>query len=171
MYHFFKVNSFSILLFHLNLNRKLKVFSKIADHNKLIRVPKRIKLRHDWLKVLKMRCLILGFLLLLLEVLFNLTPDTANKSLKASKVFPKKGLEVEQCDGSGVLVTALLLSPFEPDRAIEKWSYKSNTIHPGCIWYFKIILRLLTEVVAFHVRLTLISFLGPSLKRAFLRLC
>ena len=58
---FFKINSFLVLVFHLNLNRRLKAFSEIANHNKFIRGPDKIKLCQDRLKVLKVECPFLSF--------------------------------------------------------------------------------------------------------------
>ena len=43
LYYFFKVNNFLVLLFYLNLNKKLKTFLKIADYNKFIENLDRIK--------------------------------------------------------------------------------------------------------------------------------
>ena len=36
LHYFFKFDDFSVLLFYLNLNRRLEIFSEIADHSKLI---------------------------------------------------------------------------------------------------------------------------------------
>ena len=44
-----------ILLFYLNFNRWLQIFSEIADHSKFIKSFNRNKLRKDGLEVLKVR--------------------------------------------------------------------------------------------------------------------
>lgn len=60
LHHLYKVDGFSILLFHLNFNRKFKAFSDIADYIKLIRDSDKINLRQHGFKMLKVRCSVLG---------------------------------------------------------------------------------------------------------------
>lgn len=60
-----------------------------------------------------------GFFLLVLRVSFKFPLDIVNKSLQISKVFPEECFELEQCDWSGTLVTALVLSPLKANRAIK----------------------------------------------------
>lgn len=43
-----------------------------------------------------------------------------NKGLKSSKVLFEEGFEVRPPDKIGAFVTALVLSPFEADRAMEE---------------------------------------------------
>ena len=56
----------------------------------------------------------------------------------------------------------LVLSPSEADGATNELSYKRGTIYFGGARDFKIVFTLLTKVIAFHVRLTLIDLWGPS---------
>ena len=93
-----------------------------------------------------------------------------NEGQKIPKVFSKESFEIWLPDRSGAFVAAFKLRPPETNSVTEKWSYKWGTIHPDSTWYFKIVLRLLIDMIAFHMELTPIGFQGSSLKKAFLRL-
>ena len=55
-------------------------------------------------------------------------------------------------------MTALVLNPFNINRAIEKRSYKQDTIHLSNAKNFEMIFILLIEIVVFYIRLTSIYF-------------
>ena len=107
---------------------------------------------------------------MVLGVPLNLISDIINKSLRISKVLPKEDFVVRLHNRSGIFVTTLVLSPFEADRVTEKWNCKWGTIHLGDIRNFEIVFILLTKVVTFYVRLTLIVFRDFSLKKALIEL-
>ena len=67
-----------------------------------------------------MKCLVSGFFLLVLEVISKLTSDIVNKSLRASKIFPKYDFEVGPCNKNSAHMTILILSSFEAYEATEK---------------------------------------------------
>ena len=103
-------------------------------------------------------------------VLPKLTSDTVNEGLGTPEILPKENLELWSRDGSGAFVVALVLSLSEADRTTEKGGGKGDTIYPCGAGGIKIILTLLTKVVVIHVRFSGISFWGPSLEWALLRL-
>ena len=102
---------------------------------------------------------------------FKLTLDTVNKGLRASKVPTEEGFELRSNDRGGIFVAALVLSPFEADKATEKGSNKRSIVYLCGAWGFKMVFSLLTKVVTIYMGFILINFQGPSLKKAFLRLC
>ena len=124
LHHFFKIDGFLVLLFHLNLNWKLETLSKIAEHNKLIGNFDRIEFCQDELKILGVGYPVLGVFSLILGVPLKLTLDTINKGLETFKIFLKKGFKLWSYDKSGVFVTALILSLFKANRTVKKWDYK-----------------------------------------------
>ena len=113
-----------------------------------------------------MECLVLDFFQLVLGILPKLTPDAINKSLGASKIFSEEGLEIWLCDESGAFVAALVLNLSEADGTTEEDDGKKGTIHLHGAWGFKIILTLLTKMVAIYVRFSAIDLRGPSLEWA-----
>ena len=73
-------------------------------------------------------------------------------------ILMKEGLELWLRNESGTFMVVLILSPSEIDRTTKEWGCKRGTIHPGNARDFEIVLILLTEVVAFYVRLIPINF-------------
>ena len=113
-----------------------------------------------------MGCPVLGFFQLVLGVYLKLTPDTVNKSLRASEVFLEESLELWPCDRSGAFVAVLVLSSSEADGITEEGGGKKGTIHPCGAWGFKIIFTLLTKMIAIHMRFSRVGFRGSSFKWA-----
>ena len=60
LHYLFKVNGFSVLLLHLNFNKRLETFLKIADYSKLIKSSDKINLHQDRLKLLKLKRSVFG---------------------------------------------------------------------------------------------------------------
>ena len=122
------------------------------DHGQFIWGPNIIKLYQDGLEVLEVWCPISGLFQLVLGVPSKLTPDVVNENLRISEIFPEEGFEFWLRDWNGALVTAVVLSLFEADGATEEWDCKWDAIHPGGTWSFKMVLILLTIVIAIYVR-------------------
>ena len=97
---------------------------------------------------------------------FKLTLDAINKSLEVIEVFLEEGLEVRLHDKNGTLVAALKLGPSKADSAIEVWGGKKGTFYLYGTWCLKIILPMLTKVVAIYVRFPQVSFWGLNLDLA-----
>ena len=60
LHYLFVADELFILLFHLNFNEKLKVLLKIVNYNKLIKSLDKIKFCQDRLKLLNIKCPVLG---------------------------------------------------------------------------------------------------------------
>lgn len=108
------------MLLYLNCNKRLETFLKIANYSEFIRSSNGIKLYQDRLKMMKVRCPILGFFQLVIRVFSKLTPNIVKKSLGIPKIFSKESFELKPYDQSNAFVAAVMLSPFEADGAIEK---------------------------------------------------
>ena len=54
---------------------------------------------------------------MILGVIFQLTSNTINKSLRVSKIFFEKGFKVKPRDKNSVFMAALILSLLEADGA------------------------------------------------------
>ena len=74
--------------------------------------------------------LVSSFFQLVLEVLFELSPDAINKCLEVSEVLSEKVVELRPRDRSFAFVAALVLGPSEADGATEECGSKGGTIHP-----------------------------------------
>ena len=85
-----------------------------------------------------------------------------NKNLRAFKVFLKESFKVGSYNESGTFVMTLILASSNANRATEKWGYKKDIIYYGSAKDFEMVFTLLTKVVTFYMRLTLIDFWGPS---------
>ena len=62
----------------------------------------------------------LGFLLADTGNPPKFTPDTINKSLKASEVFPEESFKVRLRDESGAFMATFVLGLFNDNRAMKK---------------------------------------------------
>lgn len=56
LHYLLKFDSFLVLLFYFNLNKRFEIFLEIADHDKLIGGPDKIELQQDKLEMLEMGC-------------------------------------------------------------------------------------------------------------------
>ena len=108
--------------------------------------------------MLKVWCLVSGFFQLILGVFSKLIPNIVNKDLRIPKILLEKDFEFWPHDWSNALVAALVLSPSKVDGTMKKRGCKWGTIHSGSTWNFKMVLTLLTKVIAIHVRFPWISF-------------
>ena len=106
------------------------------------------------------------FFPLVLGVLFKLTPDAVNKSMRAFEVLLEENFELWPQDRSGAFVAALVLSLFEADGITEEDDGKKDMIYPYATWGFKIIFTLLTKMVAIYVKFSGVDFQGFSLEWA-----
>ena len=101
----------------------------------------------------------------------KLALDAIDKGLGVPEVLSEKVFKLRPHDWSGAFVVVLVLGPSEADVATKEYGSKEGTIYPCGAWDFKIILTLLTKVVAIHMRFSEIGLLGPSLEWALLWLC
>ena len=122
-----------VLLFYFDLNRRLEAFLKIANHSKLIGGPNKIRFCQNRLKVLKVKCLILGLFWLILRVFFKLTLDTINKGLETFKVFIEENFELKLYNQSSILIAAFVLSLSEANKATKNGDSKKNIIYLYCV--------------------------------------
>ena len=84
------------------------------------------------MKNIKSGMLSLGLFLVNIKIFFKLTLDTINKDLKTSKIFIKESFELKLYDRSGVFMVALMLSLFEVDGAMKKYSNKEDIVYLYC---------------------------------------
>lgn len=82
----------------------------------------------------------------------------------------KKGFELWPHDKSVTFIVVLVLSLSEADAITKKWGCEWGIFHPGSARGFKMVFKLLTEVVVFYMELIPISFQAFSIKWSFLRL-
>ena len=105
-----------------------------------------------------MRCPILNFLLLVLGVSLNSIPNGIHES---PELDPRQG-------GFGCLILlTLVLVPTKVDPTMKERSCKRGTVGAGGAGGSEMILALLTEVVAFHMRLPIIEIGQRSGNLAF----
>lgn len=109
---------------------------------------------------------VLYFFLLILRVLFNLTPDIVYKCSGLPKALSKKGLKLVPCKrGNPVsfdLSLILLLTeidPFSKEQGCKKYAFVA--LRTNCL---EIVLALVTEIIAFHMQVFIIQVRVPSLE-------
>lgn len=102
-----------------------------------------------------MRNPVLYFFLLVLEVLFNPTPDIIYERSRFSKTFLEKILQFVLCGQSGPITLnlgfMLLLAGIDP--ILEEQDYEKDVFVTLGFNGFEIVLELSTEVIAFYVRI------------------
>ena len=105
-----------------------------------------------------MRGPILYFLLLVLGVSLNLSPDVSYKRDGFSKTLLEKCLEFISGEGGRLVALnlGLVLLPVEVYFIPEEQGRKGNTLEPRGTGHIKIILTLSTKVVAFHTGTTIV---------------
>lgn len=118
-----------------------------------------------------MRSPILSFFYLVLRATFDLTPDAIYESLKVTEILPKEGLELnlDYRDCPFTLVTTLVLSPTETDISSKKRGFKRGAVRTSGSGCFKMVLTLLTEIIAVHVRFSIVQVRNPGFERALSR--
>ena len=80
--------------------------------------------------MLKVGGVILSLFQLVLGVLFKLTPDTINKSLRVFNVLSEKVLKLWPYDWGNVLVVALVLGPSDTNSVAKENGGIWGIIHP-----------------------------------------
>lgn len=90
---------------------------------------------------------------MLLKIPLDHSLDVGHKSDEFSETLLKKGLEfvLNKWDGTGTFNLDLWLLPAEVDTIPEKKSCKGDELRAGSIGHVKMILILLTKVVALYV--------------------
>ena len=137
------------LLFHLtppnclSLDQRLEPLSEVSNESGLFWSPVSIKLNKDGLKMFEVGRLILNFLLLVQDF-FEKKLWTRPKARK-------------------LRLLTLVLVPTKVDPTMKEQSCKRGMVEAGSASSSKIILTLLTKVVAFYVRLSIIEIREPSL--------
>ena len=159
----------SAAMFHLGFYRRLEPLSEVLNESGLFWSPVSIELNKDGLEMLEVRCPILNFLLLVLGVSLNSTPDGIHESPGVSEILSKESFELDPRQGGfGCLVlSTLVLVPTKADLTMKEQSCKRGMVGAGGAGGSEMILALLTEVVAFHMRLSIIEIGQRSGNLAF----
>ena len=141
---------------YLGPDRRFQVFQEASDHDSLVRSCTGIKLLEDRLQVLEVGCTVEDFLLLVLGVSLELSPIGAYKGLGVTQAMTEECLEFVSCDRNGGfgVMSLLVLLPAETDPVPQEEHGKGNPGRSHSSSGSKIVLTLLTEVVAVHVGLS-----------------
>ena len=113
-----------------------------------------------------MGCPVKDFLKLVLGVPLGLSPIRVYKSLGVTQVPAEERLELGPCDWerSVCVMFLLVLLPAEADPVPEEGRGKKNLDMPLSSGGSKVVLTLLTKVVAVHVRLLAVYVWGTGLQ-------
>ena len=138
---------------HLGPNGRFQVFQEASDHDPLIRSCTGIKLSEHRLQVLQVGCPVEDFLLLVLEVPLKLSPVDVHKGLGVTQAMAEECLEFVLCDRDGDfgVMSPLVLQPAEAHPVSQERRGKGNPGRSRSSSGSKIVLTLLTEVVAVYV--------------------
>ena len=115
----------------------------------------------------KVKSPILHLFLLKLRVTFDSPLGYVNKSLRVTKILPKKSFKIDPGQWS-YLTPTFVLVPAETDPPIKKRCGKRDAIWLNGAGGIEIVLALLAEVVAFHMWLPVIEIWKLCLQLAFL---
>lgn len=98
---------------------------------------------------------ILNFFFLVLRLSLDFIPDTIYKGSRFSQVFPKEDFKLLATWVHGVVVInfILILLPAEENLVFEERCYKRYSLMALGFCFVKIVLALLTKVIALHVRI------------------
>ena len=114
---------------------------------------------------------ILYFFLLVFSISLNLSPDVSHKQGGFSKTLPKEAFEFDSNRRNGIVAFnlrfVLLLAEVNPIS--EKQGCKKDTFIVCGSGYVKIILTLLTEIIALHMQVFIVKIGIPDLDRAIAR--
>ena len=116
--------------------------------------------------MLEVRSAILNFLLLVLEISLNPAPDGIHERPGVPETLSEECLELNPRQGSHCLASKLVLVPTKADSITKEQSCKRGTVKASGTGGSKMVFTLLTEVVAFYVRLSIIEIGEPSLQLA-----
>lgn len=96
---------------------------------------------------------VLYFILLILKVFLNLTPDVLYKYGRLSKVCFKKDFKLVLFKGRNPVLfnSSIVLLPAEIDTFSNEKSYKKYAFITFCINRFKIVLILPAKIIAFYM--------------------
>lgn len=96
--------------------------------------------------------------MLVLKILLNLSPDADHKGVRFFEILVKKGFEFVSSKKSNTIIFNLdfILLPAETNLILEKQSCKKDELETCGIYHVKIVLALLTKVVALYIRVTII---------------
>lgn len=118
--------------------------------------------------MLQLKSLILNLLLLVLGILPDLSPDVGFKGSGFSEVVLEKGIEfvLSRRDGIIVFNLGLVLLPAEVDPTLGEQDRKRYALRARGTRRVKIVLILLTKIVALHIKATIIEVGIPGLEGA-----
>ena len=143
---------------HLGPDGRFQAFQEASDHDPPGRSCFGIELSENRLQVLQVGCPVEDFLLLVLGVPLELSPVDVHKGLRVTQASSKECLELVSRDrdrGFGVM-SPLVLLPAEANLIPQEKPGKRNPGRSYGSSGSKIVLILLTEVIAVHVRLSAI---------------
>ena len=124
-------------------NQKLTSFSKKSNEVRLSWSSVSIKL--DRLRMFKIRCPIVNFLLLVLEISPNFTLDSVHQSTGVTKTLPKESFKLDQKQEifDCLVFPMLVLMPTKTDSITKKQNCKQSTVGTSSAGGIKIILAAL----------------------------
>lgn len=107
----------------------------------------------------------------MLRIPYNLNLDISNKNSRFFKVLLKKSFEfgLNKTDGIIAFILSLMLLSIEVDPIPEKQSYERDALKTYGTNHVKIVLVLLTKVVAFYIRATIVQVKVLSVMRYILK--
>ena len=156
LYDLFSEARIPALGIHLGPDGKFQAFQEASDHDPLGRSRIGIKLSKDRLRMLQVGCLVEDFLLLVLGVSLELSPVGVHKGLWVTQALSEECLELVPRDrdrGFGVMSLHILLLA-EADPVPQEGRGRGNPDRFCGSSNSKIVLILLTEVIAVYVRLS-----------------
>ena len=113
---------------------------------------------------------ILYFLLLVLEIPLDLSPDASHKQDEFSEILLEKGLEFVLSRGDNIVAFnqsfVLLLAELNP--ILEEQGRKRDTFVARSSNRVEIILTLSTEIIALHMQALIVKVRVPDLKSSIL---
>lgn len=106
-----------------------------------------------------MQNLILNLLLLVLEISFDFNPDASHKDNRFSKTLLEKNNKFVSVRKNGIIIfnLNLMLLSTEADLILEKQGHKKDALTAYSSGPVKIVLALLTKVIAFHIGATIVQ--------------
>ena len=108
------------------------------------------------------------FFLLVLEILLDFGPDASYKQGGFSKILPKKGLKFVPSRGDGIVTFNLsfVLLPVEVNPVSEKRGCKGDAFVACSFSRIKMVLILLTEIIALHMQAAIVKIGISGLKNS-----
>lgn len=102
---------------------------------------------------------ILSFLLLVLRIPLDFSPNASYKDVEFFETLPEKDFEFVLSKGDGIVIfnLGLVLLPAEVDPILEERDRKEDALGARGISRVEMVLALSTEVVAFHIGATIVQ--------------